>query len=244
MEFESTILCIFEGESREPRYFSSVKEHYFKNKSILLCSYGNDVYELYKDLSHDPDLDIVEILRDSKNIPKNKEILNHHSRDDFSQVFLFFDFEYQDDQFDINNLQKMLHTFDEETENGKLFISYPMIEAIRDVPSIESYIDHKISLTNFSGKTYKKQSAEGLKEYQDPRKITREKWDKLIEINIVKANFIISKNRTDSSSQPEQKSILSEQDKLIQLNECIYVLSSFPLFIFHQKSSQFDFLNN
>ena len=241
MEFKSTILCIFEGEVREPKYFKTIQKHYFNDTSILLCSYGNDIYELFKDIEGDPELDIIEILRDSKGVSKNKDLLTGYSSDDFNQVFLFFDLEYQDEQFNINNLSRMISAFNEETENGKLFVSYPMIEAIRDISSFESYIDHKVNLENCSGKIYKKLSAKGLKQYQDPRKITKNEWDKLIEINVLKANFIINNNREDVLSQPEQDVILSEQSKLIQYSRCLYVLSSFPLFVFHQKSSQLDF---
>jgi len=241
MKAKSAILCIFEGESREPKYFRTIQSHYFDENSILLCSYGNDIYELFKELDEDHDLDIVELLRESKNVPANKEILESYSSDDFNQVFLFFDFEYQDDHFDVNNLALMISIFNEETENGKLFVSYPMIEAIRDIPSIDEYIDHKVSLENCTGRLYKPLSAKGLQKFQDPRKITKENWDKLIEINILKANFIVSNNRTDNTSHPIQLDILSKQAELMDLTEFVYVLSSFPLFVFHQKSSQLAF---
>jgi hypothetical protein len=182
MNTKSAILCIFEGEAREPKYFKTIENHYFDDNSVLCCCYGNDIYELFKELDNDSDLDIVELLRESKIVPKNQDILKKYSRDDFNQVFLFFDFEYQDEQFGVEKLDKMISTFNEETENGKLFVSYPMIEAIRDVPSIEGYINHQVSLTNCSGKKYKKISTNGLKDFQDPRKITKEQWDKLIEI--------------------------------------------------------------
>jgi hypothetical protein len=241
MNTRSTILCIFEGEKREPKYFETIQKHYFDDNSVLLCSYGNDIYELFKELNNDPDLDIVELIRESKNVPENKKILDKYSREDFNQVFLFFDFEYQDEQFDVEILDKMLSIFNEETENGKLFISYPMIEAIRDVPSIEGYIDHKVELSNCTGKRYKKLSAQGLQDFQDPRKITNKQWDILIEINVIKANFIINKGRNNLTHHPEQNEILSEQSKLMETTKSIYVLSSFPLFIFHQKSSQLVF---
>jgi hypothetical protein len=244
MKAKSAILCIFEGESREHKYFRTIQNHYFDESSILRCSYGNDIYELFKEIGEDNDLDIVELLRESKNVPANKKILEPYSRDDFNQVFLFFDFEYKDNHFDINKLVLMISIFNEETENGKLFVSYPMIEAIRDIPSIDKYIDHKVSLENCTGKLYKSLSAKGLQEFQDPRKITKENWDKLIEINIIKANFIVSKNRGDNTSHPIQLEILSNQAELMGLTEFVYVLSSFPLFIFHQKSSQLAFFQD
>ena len=244
MKAKSDILCIFEGESREHKYFKTIQSHYFDDSSILVGSYGNDIYELFRAINEDPDLDVVELLRESRNVPANKAILASYSRDDFSQVFLFFDFECQDNHFDINNLNTMILTFNEETENGKLFISYPMIEAIRDVPSINTYIDHQVSLGNCRGKLYKPLSAKGLPEFQDPRKVTKANWDKLIEINILKANFMVSSDRWDYTSHPEQSDILLKQSELMDSIGFVYVLSSFPLFIFHQKSSQLTFLKS
>ena len=72
MAFKSTILCIFEGEVREPKYFNTMQTHYFNDVSILLCSYGNDIYELFKEIEADPELDIVEVLRESKGVAKSQ----------------------------------------------------------------------------------------------------------------------------------------------------------------------------
>lgn len=241
MIIESAILCIFEGESRETKYFKQLNNYYFNESSILVCSYGNDIYELFKELDQDDDLDIVEILRESKSVPSNKVVLEKFSRDDFGQVFLFFDFEYQDDHFSVDKLRKMISIFNEETINGKLFVSYPMIEAIRDVPCLKSYIDHKVSLANCSGRLYKKLSVEGMVEYNDPRKITKKQWDSLIKINIVKANFIVKKERNNYKLNPDQMEVLTAQSEFMDSTEHLYVLCSFPLFVFHQKSSQISF---
>ena len=52
----------------------------------------------------------------------------------FSQVFLFFDYDFQNriGAQKVNNiLDEMLDFFDDETENGKLYINYPMIESLK-----------------------------------------------------------------------------------------------------------------
>ena len=58
------------------------------------------------------------------------------SRDDFSEVFLFFDYDAHQTNLgksdDVDVINQMLESFDNETENGKLYISYPMVEALRD----------------------------------------------------------------------------------------------------------------
>lgn len=93
---------------------------------------------LWKRLKADDfDTDIIEVLRES-----NKEIrkqLLGLSRGDFSEVYLFFDYDAHQmnlgkaDDGDVIN--QMLESFDNETENGKLYISYPMVEALRDFES-------------------------------------------------------------------------------------------------------------
>lgn len=80
------------------------------------------------------DTDIIEVLREEHE--ELKEQLEGINRDDFSEVYLFFDYDghqnnlSEDDDSDV--LEQMLKSFDNETENGKLYISYPMVEALRD----------------------------------------------------------------------------------------------------------------
>lgn len=236
MRFESKILCVFEGEKREPKYFESLKVHFFTESDIIYCCYENDIYELFRKLSGDDDLDIVEIVRESSTSAKN--ILENLSRDDFGQIFLFFDFEFHDDKFSFGSIEKMLFLFSEETEKGKLFVSYPMIEAIRDIPINEnSYIDHMVSLDNSRGCNYKNISTMGSSSYIDPRKITFEQWCFLIELNLLKANYITTGDRDNRIAVAEQSDIFNAQKLVIESDGKMYVLSSFSMFVAHQNPS-------
>ena len=90
---------------------------------------------LWKKLKADDfDTDIIEVLRESNK--KIREQLEGLSRDDFSEVFLFFDYDVHQTNLgkadDGDVINQMLESFDNETENGKLYISYPMVEALRD----------------------------------------------------------------------------------------------------------------
>lgn len=52
----------------------------------------------------------------------------------FSQIFLFFDYDFQNrlGTQKVNGiLDEMLDFFSDETENGKLYINYPMIESLK-----------------------------------------------------------------------------------------------------------------
>lgn len=54
------ILFVFEGNKREPDLFRSIQRLYFPNKEEqIVCSYNNNIYQLYKDLEeYDGDGDI------------------------------------------------------------------------------------------------------------------------------------------------------------------------------------------
>ena len=230
---KSNILCIFEGEVREHKYFRSVESNFFENKNILKCSYGNDIFELYKDIEKDSDLDIVELIRESNNIPKNKELLSGLERDDINQVYLFFDMECHDDNYSSINLLKMIDFFCEETDNGKLFISYPMIESIRDILEYDNFISHTVDINDC--KNYKHISSQGrLKDFQDPRKIDADKWKKLVRLTVIKVNAIVYNSADFPKRCPEQALLLEKQIKHMKDYNAVYIVSSFPVFIYHQ----------
>lgn len=127
---------IVEGEDREPQFIRNMQSIFFQDKNIkiITCPAEGNIYMLWKQLEEDCFLDIIEVIREgSKSGAKELEGL---TRDDFSEIYLFFDYDGQHrsstDQIDEDVLGKMLETFDNETEQGKLYISYPMVEALRD----------------------------------------------------------------------------------------------------------------
>ena len=128
---------IVEGEAREPLIIDNISKVFFKhvNFKIITLPAGQNIYMLWKKLKEDDfDTDIIEVLREEHE--ELKEQLEGISRDDFSEVYLFFDYDGHQNNLsgedDSDALEQMLVSFDNETENGKLYISYPMVEALRD----------------------------------------------------------------------------------------------------------------
>jgi hypothetical protein len=66
------ILFIFEGNKREPQLFSSMQKLFFpKGNEAIICSFGNNIYELYRKMQEmDGVGDVVSILREKS---KDKE---------------------------------------------------------------------------------------------------------------------------------------------------------------------------
>lgn len=62
------------------------------------------------------------------------------SRDEISEIYLFFDHDGHSHLANREKLENMLQYFNNETENGKLYVSYPMVESLKQQ---EKYIDPK-----------------------------------------------------------------------------------------------------
>ena len=125
------ILFVFEGEEREPRIFKTIKRLFFGEGEIIVCSFGNNIYELYRQMQEfEGDGDIVSVLRENRadGLPVGVK------SSDFSEIYLFFDYEFQNSNLTLEEmngrLKEMLAMFDDETDNGKLYVSYPMVESL------------------------------------------------------------------------------------------------------------------
>ena len=133
-------MFIVEGEAREPLIINNISKIFFahRNFKIIILPAGLNIYMLWKMLKEDDfDTDIIEVLRENRN--EFAKQLAGFDRSDFSEVYLFFDYDGHQNNLgeedDRDVLDQMLLSFDNETENGKLYISYPMVEALRDFES-------------------------------------------------------------------------------------------------------------
>lgn len=131
------ILFVLEGKKREPYLCNVIQSLFFpeENESII-CSFGNNIYELYKELcEYGGDGDIVSLLMEKFSGKEDNPFKNIDRSSDFSEIYLFFDYDFHNINLPLKELDKqireMLDMFDDETENGKLYINYPMIESIR-----------------------------------------------------------------------------------------------------------------
>lgn len=225
-------LFVFEGERLEKLYFQSLERAFFNGeKNRILLSFQNDIYELYKKLSADDDLDPFELIKQLNPLTKNMALLADLRRDQIGQIYLFFDMEPKDEQFNSQKLLDMLALFNNETEQGKLFISYPMIEAIRDINDHTEYLTRTARLDDCAGKHYKRLSAErGNAIYQDARKINKPVWQGLISANLQKANYLISGSCSRAPVIDQHPIAQAQLDQFLPRSE-ISILGAFPIFL-------------
>ncbi|MCK5537204.1 MAG: hypothetical protein KAI79_10275, partial [Bacteroidales bacterium] len=84
------ILFVFEGLKTEKIIADSFTKCFPDKNFVVHCAYCTTVYNLYNKISKDEDLDTFSLL---KEIPSNKEALESYNRNDFAEVYLFFDYD-------------------------------------------------------------------------------------------------------------------------------------------------------
>lgn len=85
-------------------------------------------------------------------------------KDNFIDIFLIFDYERQDTCFSDEIILKMQKYFSNETDMGKLYINYPMVESYWDTFDApqQQFSEKKVMLPLKNGKQYKLRTAESL----------------------------------------------------------------------------------
>ncbi|MDO4161269.1 MAG: hypothetical protein Q4D41_12530 [Prevotellaceae bacterium] len=250
------ILFLFEGKQREPALYQTIQRIFFpKENQHIVCSFGNNIYELYKELQeYDGDGDLVAVLMDKFRDKDDNPFKGIKTASDFSEIYLFFDYDFHNRNLSLEEINRevseMLEMFSDESENGKLYINYPMVESIRYTKYLPDAEYYSYKVTREQCRNFKHIASE-FSDYNsfdyvqiDPRKKpTKEKleqlrnnWQYLIEQNIVKANFICTGNRNipDRKEDISQGIIFKEQLIKYVLTDCcsVPVLCAFPLFLY------------
>ena len=248
------ILFVFEGNEREPRLYRTLERLYFpRENGNIICSFGNNLYDLYNELAEYGDGgDIVSLMRE-RLADRGDSTLDSVRSSDISEIFLFFDYDFQNSQLSLDEIngrvEAMLTLFDEETGNGKLYINYPMIESIcytKELPD-ENYVNYVVSreeCKDFKHLAREFSAYNSLDHilFKDGETPTKEKylkvkdnWQYLRQMNVCKANWLVTGKRT----MPVEKSIINQQvlfdsqmEKYVMPSECVAVLNSFPIFIY------------
>ncbi len=232
------VLFVFEGVKPEKQIFESLKKEFFNetDKNMVCAIYDAEIYQLYKEITADDDLDIVELIRERH--PSNRVTLNGINRNDVSQVFMFFDSEFHARrrvEDCIDPLMNLLSVFDNETGHGKLYISYPMAEALKDCNSDKGSCFETCVRAIAENVRYKEKVGEKL-DFSDIRKYTRKNWLFLLVINVEKAFCLVKgiykiPDYLEFQELTQEKILDSQISKFIRVNQTVAVLSGFPFFL-------------
>lgn len=238
------IVVIYEGNKTEKQIFKNIENNFFKDSSeIRLISFpaGENIYMLYMQVYRDDfQTDLIELLREY-NDSAAKE-LEGIERKNISQIFLFFDYDGHSCNLgeNINKstddvLKCMLEVFNNETELGKLYINYPMVESIRD--NKKSDFCFRRCYISISEIGSYKNTVSDIKDYQDFRKIDFQDWKLLFKRSLCKVNCIVFDVYCIPKFNEYRKNITQlyifekQLEKYINPSKKISILNSFPLFL-------------
>jgi len=242
----NTILLVFEGEKIEGQIFNSIERIFFpasNGRQIIRSSFKAEIYQLWNKIKDDADLDIVEVLKQEP----DSDIKNL-ARKDVSEVHLFFDHDghSHSDTMSIQDynemINKLLNTFNNEFEQGKLWLSYPMTEAIKHCKNNPADCFKDAFLDMSDNINYKKIINE-ISHYKDIKRYDENTWHYLTMINIQRTFSLVNNSYEAVSDYQrikhwfDQNAIIvnliqeKQYEKFILPNNKVVALSPFPLFL-------------
>lgn len=246
---KSTKVFIVEGESRDFRLINHLIETFFVGKynaTVIPLSANQNLYMLFQLMDKtDFEMDLIEVVRD--NVEGADEKLKGIMRNNVDEIFLFFDFDLQQNNLSsslnrspLDILKEMVQFFDNETENGKLFLSYPMVEANYDfiINDCEAFSKCVIPIDNLSD--YK--SLAGKNNPVASCHFGYEEWKMCLESFNKRVLCLFREscmNYEDYRKKVSTMSILAKQIEHVNQNNNVFVLGSYPQFLFEYFNESF-----
>ena len=227
------ILFVFEGENPETQIYNSLNNIFFSNKSntLIHATFNAEIYQLCQEIKNDNFLDLIELLKERGNSD-----LMDISRDDISEIHLFFDHDGHS-HTDINDyvIREMLSFFDNETINGMLYISYPMVEALKDCKKNENECMQQCTFKIEDNTNYKEIVSQ-RSNFIHINRYSKQDWHYITLLNLLKANSLVF----GEYDYPKYKAVLkltqiaiwrNQNEKFISTKNEIAILSAFPFFL-------------
>lgn len=183
-------LFIFEGTKTENAIFECLL-FTLRKKEIadIKLFYEANIYDFYQNIKNEEYIDVIEVLRERNGNTKNSNILLNLSKDDFTYIYIFFDYDGHDPAASNNKVLEMINYFDNETQNGKLFISYPMVEAFKNFDESGKFCGIDCQIEIKGGKKYKEHIGSKSK-FNDIKAIKQTSWEKILKNQLLKASCI------------------------------------------------------
>ena len=245
---KANIAFVVEGEAREPVIIRNMQSFFFKKSQIKILTLPaeQNIYMLWKRLKEDDfETDIIEVLRESS--PESEQVLRELTRESFSEIYLFFDYdghqtnlkEGTDDQ---KVLTEMLENFNNETENGKLYISYPMVEALRDLAADGCAGHTKCEIKKEEFHNYKNISAANPWMARFDR-YEIDHWEKILEVFAMRVSCLFGKENVLSFQEYRDNvdpSSIFDKQMSIQDGQGVFILSAFPEFLIDYQREAFS----
>jgi hypothetical protein len=224
-------LFIVEGARAEPRFLKQMWRLYL-GEDAHVYSYNTNIHTLIKALFNegdelDEDIDILQFLRLNEEDAEGKKLLSKK----YTDKFLVFDMDPHVSQANEYRLKTLMQFFNDSTNNGKLYLNYPMLESYKDMKSLnDSEFKYKMAelskLTHYKG-IVNTTCCEELKSISN---LDRDTFISLALIHLKKANHILNDDfdipSRDRYFQWNGTEILDRQYESIRETGSVHVLNT------------------
>lgn len=238
------ILVCVEGEKTDLNLMKYLFQIYAIDADYEIVPYKTNIYTLYNDMFRGEapeNLDFLQVLKEREKNQGRREILNLR----YSDILLIFDMDPQDPQFSDEKLTEMARYFNESTDNGKLYINYPMVESFYHMKSIpdDEYETRTATLAELKARRYKQRvNLENRNKDYSKFAVNRDECDQIILQNIKKA-WRISGREMQGLIVPEQIHILEKQLAMLSDTGSVHVLCTCCCFIADYNSGLITYKN-
>ena len=241
------ILLVFEGKKREPELFTAIERLGLFEPGRIICSFCSDIQSLYKRVKElegggEGTADMVQLLQVARK-DDHDDPIHSVTSDDISEIYLFFDSDLHNSRYPLDKqrerLDELLALLCDELEYGKLYISYPMIEAVRytrelpdtefgdycvSIPDCKSFKDRADKFSAYPSLDFLIPQDEGKKED------VRSNWSHLIRQHRSKAQHLCE---VSGEERLTQRVLFQAQcNKHIIPKGEVAILASIPLFLY------------
>lgn len=225
------VLLIIEGDSDEPKFFDKLFSKCNRKAKYKFYSYRTTIHILSQELYNNyPDfddgyIDIKLILASLEKDEQKKALLLSQ----YSDIYLVFDFEPQHDHPHFDTVRRMIAYFNDSTNQGKLFINYPMMQSYKHFDKLPcpNYEFLKVTLDEI--KDYKRIVGE-FSNYTDLNTYDYIIFYSIAIHNLKKANKLFGDKYEIYNDEKYVKrdftNIFDYQLQALQCKEIVYVLNT------------------
>lgn len=230
------ILLIVEGENDEVLFFNYLFKKCQKTIDYSIYSYKTNIHILAEELKKNyndfnyGDIDIKLVLSSIEKDRNEKKKLN----DTYTDIYMVFDFEPQHNRPHFDIIKKMLDYFNDSTDQGKLYINYPMMQSYKHLKTLPDD-DYEYLEVNIEDVKRYKMIVNDVSCIKDLKQYSHITFYSIAVHNLKKVNKIcnnkyLNMNEDDylklksSDIYNNEYQLLKDKEKISVLNTSIFVL--------------------
>ena len=230
----SKILMLTEGKDPDKKLIEHIINKFQIKGEVIWAKIGT-IYAFYKDIKekYDENMDVIRYIKYKYSDKISKEF----KASEISYVYLFFDYDLHsklNEEYEniekiyerINEISEINSFFENETENGKLYLSFPMIEAYHKpigcnyIYKEDSFEEKLVNFKEFKKKIKSEIGNRGIESI-------KAQYKEIIKFYIHNSEKILGMK----FKEVEKNKVLKFQNELLKNRNKVKIYPSIPIFL-------------